>query len=102
MSADPLIAGDISPGRDPWLSNQAVATLLTGRFRDKMSAAVPDLRLLQVERFAFLAYPLSGGFQTWSLLPAAVAQPLLALEWHARHLLGRLAAFRLLAVYQRV
>ncbi len=102
MAADPLASGEISAGRDPWLSNQAIPTLLTGRFRRRLAGTLPGLRLTKVERFSFLAYPLSGGFQEWSLLPAGMAGPLLALEWRARHLLGKLAAFRLLAVYERV
>jgi hypothetical protein len=59
------------------------------------------LSLVGVDRFSFLAYPLSGGFRPWSLLPHAVTRPLLAAEWGARALLGRLAAFRLLAVYEK-
>jgi len=101
MSADPLASGRISAGRDPWLSNQAIPTLLVGRDRRRLAAALPGLRLTKVERFSFLAYPLSGGFQEWSLLPAGMADPLLALEWRTRHLFGRLAAFRLLAVFER-
>lgn len=101
MSADPLASGEISSSRHPWQSNQAIPTLLTGRFRQRLADALPGLRLVKLERFAFLAYPLSGGFQEWSLLPAGLAGPLLALEWRTRDLLGRLAAFRLLAVYER-
>jgi len=102
MSADPLANGEVSAGRDPWLSNQAIPTLLVGRDRQRVADTLPGLRLTKVERFSFLAYPLSGGFQAWSLLPTGMAACLLALEWRARHLFGRFAAFRLLAVYERV
>jgi len=101
MSADPLAEGTISEGRDPWLSNQAIPTLLTGKYRDRLATLLPGLQLATIERFSFLAYPLSGGFKQWSLLPSALAQPLLSAEWSVRRLLGPLAAFRLLAVYRR-
>jgi SAM-dependent methyltransferase len=101
MSADPLAMTSISADKDPWESNQAIPTLLVGRYRDAAARAIPQLKLTRVDRFAFMAYPLSGGFKAWQLLPTAVAKPLLSLEWAVRGLLGRLAAFRLLAIYER-
>jgi SAM-dependent methyltransferase len=101
MSANPLTDGPITAGRDPFESNQAIPTLLVGRYRDALQQAVPELDLASVDRMSFLAYPLCGGFQRWSLLPAAMANPLLALEWKLRRLLGSLAAFRLLVVYEK-
>jgi hypothetical protein len=101
MSANPLSDGPITAGRDPFESNQAIPTLLVGRYHDALKQAVPGLDLASVDRMSFLAYPLCGGFQHWSLLPLALANPLLALEWKLRRLLGRLAAFRLLVVYEK-
>ena len=65
MSANPLRDGPITAGRDPFDSNQAVPTLLIGRFRNALKQAVPELELVSVDFFSFLAYPLSGGFQPW-------------------------------------
>jgi SAM-dependent methyltransferase len=101
MSADPLTDGSISVARDPYDSNQAIPTLLVGRFRERLVRIMPDFPLQRVEWFSFLAYPLSGGFQPWSLVPAVAAGPLLRLEWSLRRVIGRLAAFRLLAVYEK-
>lgn len=101
MSADPLKGGTITKEKDPWDSNQALPTLLTGRYRAETKAAVPGLMLRSLERFSFLGYPLSGGFKEWSLLPATIAPALLRAEWSARKVLGPLAAFRLLAVYEK-
>ena len=101
MSATPLTDGPITPDRDPFDSNQAIPTLLVGRYRDELERAIPGLELISVDHFSFLAYPLSGGFQPWSVLPLAVADPLLALEWRMRHVFGRLAAFRMLAVHEK-
>ena len=102
MSIDPLRDGSISTDRNPYDSNQAIPTLLVSRYQTPLAAALPELALIQVDWFSFFAYPLSGGFQPWSLLPASLADPLLTLEWRLRHILGRLMAFRLLAVYERV
>jgi len=101
MSVDPLGAQSITPGKDPWQSNQAIPTLLVGRFRNALAQAVPALRLVQIDRFSFLAFPLSGGFRPWSLLPEFLARPLLATEWRARKAIGPFAAFRLLALYEK-
>lgn len=101
MSANPLKDGVITADKDPWDSNQALPTLLTGRYRKETEAAVPDLTLLGVDQFSFLGYPLSGGFKEWSLLPANIAPGLLRVEWSVRKVLGPLAAFRLLAVYEK-
>lgn len=102
MSADPLRSETVSTGKDPYDSNQAVPTLLTGRFREQLARAVPELHLTGVERLSFIAYPLSGGFRSWSLLPLRLAAPLLAAEWRLRKILGAVAAFRLLAIYNRI
>jgi SAM-dependent methyltransferase len=102
MTADPLKTGAMSTDKDPWDSNQAIPTLLVGRCRRRLAALLPGLELVKIERFSFLAYPLSGGFQKWSLLPGAAAKPLLVCEWRLRRLLGRLAGFRLLAVYRKL
>ena len=101
MRADPLADGPLTPGRDPYESNQAIPTLLTGRYKEDVAARIPGLALIAVERFSFAAYPLSGGFRPWSLLPAFAAPALLRVEWAVRGSFGRLAAFRLLAVYEK-
>ena len=101
MSANPLMQGTISHDKDPYDSNQAIPTLLVGKYRHELTRRVPELALERVAWFSFVAYPLSGGFQPWSALPLVAARPLLRAEWHLRRLIGRMAAFRLLAVYQR-
>jgi SAM-dependent methyltransferase len=101
MSANPLATGSVSGEKDPWDSNQAIPTLLVGRYRQAMAETLPALDLVSLDWFSFLAYPLSGGFRDWSLLPAAIAPTLLSVEWRLRKLLGPLAAFRLLAAYQK-
>lgn len=101
MGADPLAPGEPDPQRDPYDSNQAIPTLLLGRDRARLAALVPALRLVRGERFALAAYPLSGGFRSWSLIPGALVPPVLALERLLAPVLAPLMAFRLLAVFER-
>ena len=101
MSASPLTDGAITPGRDPFDSNQAIPTLLIGRFRDALKRAVPGLDLINVDLFSFLAYPLSGGFRPWSALQVAIAEYLIEIDWRMRRVFGRVAAFRMLVVYEK-
>jgi SAM-dependent methyltransferase len=100
MSADPLADGPIDRARDPFEANQAVPTLLATRYRDRLPAAA-GLRLAETRWFALWAYPLSGGFREWSLLPERLAGPLLALDWAAARWLGRVAGFRMLLVLEK-
>jgi len=101
LAEDPLAEGGLSAGRDPYDSNQAIPTRLFGRDRHRLEAACPDLRVREVRRLSLFAYPLSGGFRPWSLIPAGLVGPLLRLEDRLLPLLGPLMAFRLLGVLER-
>jgi len=48
------------------------------------------------------AYPLSGGFQKWSLIPAALVDSVLALERKVPQLVRRQIAFRMMVVLERL
>ncbi|MEZ5670248.1 MAG: class I SAM-dependent methyltransferase [Alphaproteobacteria bacterium] len=103
MAADPLADGPPTPGRDPFDANQAIPTLLFRRpaGRAGLAAAVPALALAECRLLSLWAYPLSGGFRRWSLVPAALVPALLRLEGLLLPLLGPLQAFRLLAVVEK-
>src|SRR5262249_52023126 len=79
-SADVLKDGSPDPRRDPYDSNQAIPTLIATRERERFRRLVPTLRIAGVQWFALVAYPLSGGFQPWSLIGEGVARRLLSLE----------------------
>jgi SAM-dependent methyltransferase len=100
-SAEALADGTPDPRRDPYDSNQAIPTLLVTRERERFHARFPDLRIVRVVWFAFAAYPLSGGFQPWSLLSAGAARRLLRFERAIEPLIGRLAAFRVMIVIEK-
>jgi SAM-dependent methyltransferase len=100
MNADPLANGVADKERKPFDSNQAIPTLLFGRHRKRFEARYPRLKLVRLERFGFFAYPLSGGFRSWSLLPAQLVPSLLNLEKRLAPALAPLMSFRLLAVLE--
>ena len=98
---DAKVEAKPDPQRLPFDANQAIPSLLFGRFSGEFEAQFPALRPLSVERFNLLAYPLSGGFRAWSLLPAGLARPLLKLEERLNPKLGKLMGFRLFVVLAR-
>jgi SAM-dependent methyltransferase len=100
MAVDPLGDAALSSS-DPDDSNQAIATLLFGRDYPRFSRMFPNLKLAEKSFLSLLAYPLTGGFQPWSLLPAALAQPLLRVESALLPLLGPAAGFRLFVVLEK-
>jgi hypothetical protein len=55
----------------------------------------------RIERLSLLAYPLSGGFRPWCLVPEAAIGPMLDMETHVAPLIGGLMAFRLFVVLER-
>ena len=88
--------GVTDPNRDPYDSNQAIPTLIATRDRARFHALAPEFILAEQHWFSFLAYPLSGGFKPWSLIPDGLARPLLGLERVLEKPLGRAFGFRLL------
>ena len=101
MAEDVLALGQPTRGRDPYLGNQAIPTLLFGRRHADFERIFPEFAVRAVERFAFFAYPLSGGFRPWSLLPKVAVRPLLSLESALAPVLGKLMGFRMLVVVER-
>ena len=102
MDQDPLADVPSGPHRDPYDANSALPTLLFGRARKRLEQKSPNLVVREVRRFSLAAYPLSGGFRSWSLLPRALVTPLLRLERAVERGLGPLMAFRLLAVVEKI
>jgi len=98
---DPLALQRTGGWRDPFNANQAIPTLLFGRFRARFEREFPRLQLKQVEKLSFFAYPLSGGFRPWTLLTVSLARALLRIENYLQPFLGPLMAFRLLVVLEQ-
>jgi SAM-dependent methyltransferase len=100
-SAEVLGDGSPDPRRDPYDSNQAIPTLLATRDRERFHRLFPALRIAAVQWFSFAAYPLSGGFQSWSLIGEGAARRLLRIERALEPMLGRLAGSRMLLIMEK-
>ncbi|MBS1516801.1 MAG: class I SAM-dependent methyltransferase [Bacteroidetes bacterium] len=64
-------SGDlIRDGKDPWDSNQAIPYLIffkdLEKFKEKFGAG---FRILKKEKFSFILYPASGGFENRQMIP---------------------------------
>jgi len=101
MGVDPLNDAPPAAGRDAYDGNQAIPTLLVGRYRRRFAELFPSLRLHRADWISLFAYPLSGGFKPWSLIPAALVSPVLRLEAAVEPWLGRILGFRLLIVVEK-
>ncbi len=101
LGADPLAEGTPSATKQPMDSNQAIPTLLAGRDRSRLEAMFPDLRVVHAETLSLFAYPLSGGFRRWCLVPRSLVGPLLRLESRLERRIAPYAGFRLLLVLER-
>ena len=104
MKADPFATMIPNPDRDPFDANQAIPTLLfsTVRACKLVEQAVPSLRVRSVDWQSLLAYPLSGGFQSWSLLPGVLVGPILAFEKFIPIPVRKYLAFRMSVVLERL
>jgi SAM-dependent methyltransferase len=100
-AADVLKEGSPDPRRDPYDSNQAIPTLLATRDRDRFHRLCPALRIARVQWFSLAAYPLSGGFQPWSLIGEDVARRMLRIERALEPALGRFTGFRMLLTVEK-
>lgn len=102
MGVDPLLVVEAcGADRDPFEGNQAVPTLIFGRFARRFEREFPELRVSRCERLSLFAYPLSGGFRAATFLSERVVAPLLRLEDTLLPWLGPLMAFRLMVVLER-
>lgn len=103
LSADPFAMTQDQPGKDPFESNQAIPTLMFGRRPGlaRLASEVPGLAVVEVDWLSLAAYPLSGGFKRWCLVPKAAVSPLIGLEDRMPRFLRRFAAFRLFTVLER-
>jgi SAM-dependent methyltransferase len=104
MAVDPLATADLpAPGeRDPFISNQAIPTLLFCRQGARPFAArFPQLAIKRRERLAGFAYPASGGLSYRPLLPMPLWRGLFALENRLPELVFHLFGFRLFVVIER-
>lgn len=87
---------------DKAFANQAAESILFGRADARRASAAPRLRIVVREPFALFAYPLSGGFQRWSLLPSSWIPALQRVESVAPAMVRRALGWRVLTVLEKI
>lgn len=101
MRDNPFDEPDVDPAREPFDANQAIPTLLFSRYQTEFIRKFPDLSIISLHYLDLFAYPLSGGFRTWCLLPHRCVQGLLGIERNILPVLGPLMAFRFFCVIEK-
>jgi SAM-dependent methyltransferase len=101
LSADPLLERTPNVNKDPYSANQAVPTLLVTRHAQRLTLLFPKLRVCHVRWLSLFAYPLSGGFKPWSLIPYSLIGPVLRFEDVVSGIIGRLLGFRVLIAIEK-
>jgi SAM-dependent methyltransferase len=101
MDCDPLETGVPLSSDDPFDSNQAVATLIFFKRRADWDKRFKGFKIIKRRRFAFFAYPATGGYSGKRVLPEKVIEMLHRLESVFRPFAG-LLAFRVFMVLQKI
>jgi SAM-dependent methyltransferase len=102
LHCDPFKPVPSQGPRDPFDSNQAIPTLLFREDqRDRLQALIPDIDILSVDWLSVAAFPLSGGFKSWSLLPASLVNMLLRIEDRLPHIIRRFFGFRIMIIMRK-
>lgn len=103
MGVDPFLAGPAKASRDPFDSNQAIPTLLFNPAnRLRFNELVPEFTVQQVDWLSLFAFPLSGGFKSWCLMPSQVTMALVRVEDRLPRLVRKFFGFRIFATLQKV
>ena len=87
-------------GENPFSGNQAITTLIFEKYKERFIAACPYFRIIKQERFDFIVYPLSGGFNHPNLCPLFMYN---LFEWLEKLLkaLSYFLAFRIFIVLEK-
>lgn len=104
LKADAFAPVVPDPNRDPYDANAALPHLLFAKHdaRKRVEQIIPALRIQSVTWHSMLAYPLSGGFKRWTLIPEMLVKPVLRFEEMAPTWLRKLLAFRMMIILERV
>lgn len=90
-------------GKDPWKGNSMIPYQIFSKANlCNFKARWPNLKILALEPFSTLAYPLTGGFKSYGLKSEAVAKWLLWVERVLKFVLLPVAAFRILVVMENI
>ncbi len=91
----------LDPNKDPYESNQAIPTILFKVKPVSFEKFIPGLLIKESKWLSIFAYPMSGGFKKWCLVPYKWVDKILAVEEKVLPFLGPIMAFRLLIVLEK-
>ena len=91
----------VDTDKDPYDSNQAIPTILFKRDSQLFLKMMGGFRMNSSEWLSLFAYPLSGGFKSWSLVPYRWVPTILKIEEKLLPILGSFMAFRLMVVLEK-
>ena len=92
---------NVDVNKNPYDSNQAIPTILFKRDPQLFLATVQGFNINSSDWLSLFAYPLSGGFKSWSLIPYSWVQTVLKIEKVLLPFLGGVMAFRLMVVLEK-
>jgi SAM-dependent methyltransferase len=91
----------VDSDKDPYDSNQAIPTILFKRDKNIFLRNNKGFKIIRSDWLSLFAYPLSGGFKSWSLIPCSWVSIILKIEEKLLPFLGNIAAFRLMVVVEK-
>lgn len=100
-TVNPLTNTTLSSNRKPFDSNQAIPELMFGKYKKDFLANFPEFFILTKQYLSLWAYPLSGGFRKWSLIPSFCVRGLLKIESVIEKFIGKYLGFRIFVVIEK-
>ena len=101
LSDHPLEEKKATKERNPFDANQAIPTLIFGKYRNDFEKLFPALKIIKKEYLSLWCYPLSGGFKKWSLVPFKGVRSFFNFERKLEPFLGFMMGFRLMVVLEK-
>jgi len=92
---------EVDVNKNPYDSNQAIPTILFKRDSKLFLDTVKGFKINSSNWLSLFAYPLSGGFKSWSLLPRKWVYAILKIEEKILPFFGSFMAFRLMVVLEK-
>jgi len=98
---NPLEELPCDPAREPFDANQAIPTLLFGRYRHSFEKRFPNLKIKKIQYLDIFTYPLSGGFRAWCLVPHRCLRIIRRIERFLLPAFGPIMAFRYYGIIEK-
>jgi len=101
LRINPLDELPCDPTREPFDANQAIPTLLFGRYRHSFEKRFPNLKIKKIQYLDIFSYPLSGGFRAWCLVPHNCLRHIRRMERFLLPAFGPVMAFRYYGIIEK-